>query len=133
MLKEFKEFLFRGNVIDLAVGVVIGSAFSSIVTAIVSDFLTPFISAVIRVPDFSGYFFAIGEGKFMVGHFINSLVSFILVAFSVFFFVIRPVNFLVSKSKKDVKEETKTKECSECLSIIPSLAKRCSHCGQVTN
>lgn len=130
MLKEFKEFLFRGNVLDLAVGVVVGSAFSSIVTALVSDLLTPFISAIAKVPDFSGYFFSIGEGKFMIGHFINSLISFTLVAFSVFFFVIRPVNYLIARAKKKTIEEPTTKKCLECLSDIPKDAKRCSHCAQ---
>lgn len=132
MLKEFKEFLFRGNVIDLAVGVVIGSAFSSIVTALVSDLLTPFISAIVSVPDFSGYAVDVSGGHFLVGHFVNALVSFILIAFSVFFFVIRPVNFLVARAKKKTVEEPTTKKCAECLSDIPLLAKRCSHCGQET-
>lgn len=130
MLKEFKEFLFRGNVLDLAVGVVVGSAFSSIVSSFVSDLMTPFISAVVRIPDFSGYFFSIGGGKFLVGHFFNSLMSFVLVAFSVFFFVIRPVNFIVARAKKKNVEEPTTKKCTECLSDIPKDASRCAHCAQ---
>lgn len=130
MLKEFKQFLLRGNVIDLAVGVVIGSAFSSVVAALVSDLLTPFIAAIAKVPDFSGLFFTINESKFMYGHFLNALISFLLVASAIFFFVIKPMNFLISMTKKDEISGPKIKKCPECLSDIPIDAKRCSHCTQ---
>lgn len=131
MLKEFKQFLLRGNVVDLAVGVVIGAAFGSVITALVSDLLTPFIAAIARVPDFSGLFFEINSSKFMYGHFINALIAFILVSATIFFLVIKPMNFLVNRSKKEAYIDPKTKKCKECLSEIPIEAKRCSHCTQI--
>lgn len=131
MLKEFKQFLLRGNVIDLAVGVVMGAAFGAVVSALVSDILTPFISAIAKVPDFSGLFFTINGSKFMVGHFLNSLISFILVASAVFFFTVKPINVLVSRTHKEPAINPTTKKCPECLSEIPKDAKRCSHCAQV--
>ncbi|MFA6000463.1 MAG: large conductance mechanosensitive channel protein MscL [Candidatus Paceibacterota bacterium] len=131
MLKEFKQFLLRGNVVDLAVGVVIGVAFGTIVTALVSDLLTPFIAAIVKTPDFSGIFFTINGSKFMFGHFVNVLISFILVASSVFFFVVKPMNVLIVRSRREPPADSTTKKCKECLSEIPIEAKRCSHCTQV--
>jgi len=131
MLKEFKQFLLRGNVVDLAVGVVIGAAFGTIVTALVSDILTPLIAAIAKVPDFSGLSFTINGSKFMYGHFINTLISFILVASSVFFFVVKPMNLLISRSRKEPPADPTTKKCIECQSEIPIEAKRCSHCTQI--
>lgn len=131
MLKEFKQFLLRGNVVDLAVGVVVGAAFGTIVTALVSDLLTPFISAIAKTPDFSGMFFVINGSKFMYGHFINAFISFILVAASVFFFVVKPMNVLIARSRKEPPADSTTKKCTECLSEIPIEARRCSHCAQV--
>lgn len=131
MLREFKQFLLRGNVVDLAVGIVIGAAFGSIVTALVSDLITPFIGAVAKVPDFSNLFFVINDSKFMYGHFANALISFLLISATIFFFVIKPMNFLVSKSRKGEPADPTTKKCKECLSDIPLEAKRCSHCTQV--
>jgi large conductance mechanosensitive channel len=133
MLKEFKQFLLRGNVVDLAIGVVIGSAFGTVVTALVSDFLTPLISAIAKIPDFSGLAFTINGSKFMFGHFINVLISFILVAAAIFFFVIKPINMLVARSEKDTQADPTIKKCKECLSDIPIEAKRCSHCAQVVS
>ena len=129
-MKEFKQFLLRGNVVDLAVGVVVGAAFGTIVTALVSDLLTPLISAIAKAPDFSGLSFTINGSQFMYGHFINALISFILVAGSVFFFVVKPMNILIAKSKKEPPADPTTKKCNECLSEIPLEAKRCAHCGQ---
>jgi large conductance mechanosensitive channel len=131
MVKEFKQFLLRGNVVDLAVGVIIGAAFGSIVTALVSDLLTPLIAAIAKVPDFSGVFFTLNGSKFMYGHFINALISFILVACAVFFFVVKPMNMLISRSHKEPPADPTTKKCTECLSEIPIGAKRCSHCAQL--
>lgn len=133
MLKEFKQFLLRGNVVDLAVGVVIGAAFGTIVTALVSDIITPLISAIFKAPNFNGLVFTINGSNFMYGHFLNALISFILVAATVFFFVVKPMNILISRSrsKKEVPADPTTKKCSECLSEIPIEAKRCSHCAQV--
>ena len=130
MLKEFKQFLLRGNVVDLAVGVVVGAAFTTVVNALVADLLTPFISAVARVPDFGGLAFAINGTEFKYGHFINALISFVLVASAIFFFVVKPMNILVGKSRKGPPADPTTKKCAECLSEIPMGAKRCSHCTQ---
>lgn len=130
MLNEFKQFLLRGNVVDLAVGVVIGTAFGAIVSALVSDLLTPLISAIARVPDFSGLSFTLNGSKFMIGHFLNALISFILVASAIFFFVVKPINMLVNKSRKEPSSPT-SKKCKECLSEIPLEARRCLHCTQV--
>lgn len=132
MIKEFKQFLLRGNVVDLAVGVVIGAAFGTIVTSLVTDLLTPFIGAFAKVPDFNNLFFTINGSVFKYGHFLNTLISFLLVAGSVFFFVVRPMNILISKSrsKKEAPSDPTTKKCNECLSEIPIEAKRCAHCTQ---
>lgn len=131
MLKEFKQFLFRGNVVDLAVGVVVGAAFGTIVSSLVSDLITPLIAAIAKTPDFSGLYFTINGSKFMYGHFINALVSFLLVASSIFFFVVKPMNMLIAKARKEPPIDPTTKKCKECLSEIPIDAKRCSHCTQV--
>src|ERR1035437_5902971 len=119
MLKEFKQFLLRGKVVDLAVGVVIGAAFGAIVTALVTDLLTPLIAAIVKVQDFSGIFFAINGSKFMLGHFINSFISFILVSSAVFFFVVKPMNMLIERSHKEPPSDPTTKKCEEYLSEIP--------------
>lgn len=131
MIKEFKQFLLRGNVVDLAVGVVVGAAFGSVVTALVSDILTPFIAAIAKVPDFGDLAFTINGSKFMYGHFINAVISFLLVAAAIFFFVIKPINVLISRSRKEPPADPTTKKCKECLSEIPIAAKRCSHCAQL--
>lgn len=130
MLKEFKQFLLRGNVVDLAVGVVVGAAFGTVVNAIVSDLLTPLIAAIAKVPDFSGIAFTINGSQFMIGRLINALISFLLVATAVFFFVVKPMNMLVGRSHKEPPADPTTKKCKECLSEIPLDAKRCSHCTQ---
>ncbi|KKT00603.1 MAG: Large conductance mechanosensitive channel protein [Candidatus Nomurabacteria bacterium GW2011_GWF2_43_8] len=131
MLKEFKQFLLRGNAVDLAVGVVVGASFGTVVTALVSDLLTPFIAAIVKIPDFSGLAFTINGSKFMYGHFINAVISFVLVAGAIFFFIIKPMNLLISKSRKGPSTDPTTKKCKECLSEIPIDAKRCAHCAQV--
>lgn len=130
MLKEFKQFLLRGNVVDLAVGVVVGAAFGSVVTALVSDLLTPFISAIAKVPDFGGLSFVINGGEFKYGHFLNAVISFVLVAAAIFFFVVKPMNLLVSRSHKEAPADPTTKKCPECLSEVPIDAKRCKFCTQ---
>jgi len=131
MLKEFKQFLLRGNVVDLAVGVVVGAAFGTVVNALVSDLLTPFIAAIAKVPDFNGLVFTINSSKFMYGHLINVVISFLLVATAVFFFVVKPINILIARSRKEPPADPTTKKCKECLSEIPIDAKRCSHCAQL--
>lgn len=131
MLKDFKQFLLRGNVVDLAVGVVIGAAFGSVVNALVKDILTPFIAAIAKVPDFSNLSFTIRGSQFMYGDFINVSISFLLVASAVFFFVVKPMNLLISRSRKEAPADPTTKKCTECMSEIPLAARRCSHCTQV--
>jgi large conductance mechanosensitive channel len=131
MLQEFKQFLLRGNVVDLAVGVVVGGAFGAVVTALVKDFLTPLIAAIAGQPDFSGLVFTLNNSKFMYGDFINAVISFVLVAAAIFFFVVKPMNILISRSRKEPPADPTTKKCKECLSEIPLGAKRCSHCAQV--
>jgi len=129
MLKGFKEFMLRGNVVDLAVAVVIGGAFGAIVTALVKDLVTPLIAAIIGTPDFSAITFTINSSKFLVGDFINALVSFLLIGSAVYFFVVVPVNALTARMKRgEVAPDPTTKKCPECLSDIPIAAKRCSFC-----
>lgn len=130
-VKEFKQFLLRGNVVDLAVGVVIGATFGTVVTALVSDLLTPLIAVIVKVPDFSNLSFTINGSKFMFGHLVNVLISFILIAGAIFFFVIKPMNMLIARSHKEPPADPSTKNCKECLSEIPLEAKRCSYCAQI--
>ena len=127
MLNDFKQFLLRGNVVDLAVGVVVGSAFTMLVNALVSDFLTPFISAIAKVPDFGGLSFWFNGSEFKYGHFLNSFISFALVASAVFFLVVKPMNLLARRAGFGPA----TKKCPECMSMIPRGAKRCLYCTQV--
>lgn len=131
MLTEFKQFLLRGNVVDLAVGVVIGAAFGTVVSALVSDLLTPLVGAIAKVPDFSQLTFTINGSKFMYGHFINAIISFLLVAGTVFFFIVKPMNMLIARSRKEVPADPSSKKCPECLSEVPLTAKRCKYCTQV--
>lgn len=133
MLREFKQFLLRGNVVDLAVGVVVGAAFGTIVNALVTDILTPFISAIAKVPDFSELTFTINGSLFTIGHFLNALISFILIAGAVFFFIVKPMNLLTARSRKGPPADPTTKKCTECRSEIPLDAKRCAHCTQLVD
>jgi large conductance mechanosensitive channel len=131
MLSGFKQFILRGNVVDMAVGVVVGAAFATVVSAFTKDLLTPFIAALVGKPDFSYIGFTIGSTSFPVGDFINAAIAFLLVAAAVYFFVVTPVNLLVARTKKSpVPADPTTKKCPECLSEIPIDAKRCAHCGQ---
>jgi large conductance mechanosensitive channel len=131
MLSGFKQFILRGNVVDLAVGVVIGAAFGSVVAAFTKDLLTPLIAALIGKPDFSSISFTVGASVFPIGDFINALVSFLLIAAAVYFFVIIPINALVARMRKaPVPADPTTKKCPECLSEIPIGARRCGFCTQ---
>ncbi|MGA2357898.1 MAG: large conductance mechanosensitive channel protein MscL [Terriglobales bacterium] len=131
MLSGFKQFILRGNVVDMAVGVVIGAAFGGVVTALTADLLTPLIAAIVGKPDFSAIHYTINGTLFPVGHFINAVVSFLLIAVAVYFFVVTPVNALVARMHKDpAPADPTTKKCPECLSEIPIDASRCSHCAQ---
>jgi large conductance mechanosensitive channel len=131
MLDGFKKFILRGNVVDMAVGVVIGAAFGTVVTELTNDLLTPLIAAVVGKPDFSYIGFKIGTTPFPVGKFINACVSFLLIAAAVYFFVVLPVNTLIARMHRgDKPPDPTTKKCPECLSEIPIEAKRCAHCTQ---
>lgn len=128
MLKGFRQFLLRGNVVDMAVGIVIGAAFGAVVTGLVKDLLTPFIAAIVKQPDFSGLTFTIHGSKFLYGDFVNALLSFLIIAAAVYFFVVLPVNALVSRARKEPPPDPTTKKCPECRSEIPIDAKRCAFC-----
>ena len=134
MLSGFKQFILRGNVVDMAVGVVIGAAFAGVVGAFTKDPLTPFIAALVGKPDFSAISFIINGTPFPVGDFINALVSFLLVAAAVYFFVVTPINALISRMRKaPAPADPTTKKCPECKMEIPIDARRCAHCtSQVT-
>jgi len=131
MLSGFKQFVLRGNVVDLAVGVVIGAAFGTVVTALVKDLINPLIALLVGKPDFTGISFSIGNTAFPIGDFITAVVSFVLVAAAVYFFVVTPINALIARSRKSqAPVDPTTKKCPECLSEIPIDARRCSHCAQ---
>src|SRR5690242_17153157 len=128
-MKGFKQFIMRGNVLDLAVAVVIGAAFGAVVTALVKDLLTPLIAAIVGKPDFSAIQFEVNGSKFLIGDFINAVISFLLIAAAVYFFVIVPVNALTARMRRgEATPDPTTKECPECLSTIPVAAKRCAFC-----
>ncbi len=129
MLRDFKTFLLRGNVVDLAVAVVVGAAFGALVTALVADLITPIIAAIIGKPDFSALSFTIHKSVFRYGAFINALIAFVSIAAAVFFFVVQPVNALMRRRKTETDVESETRSCSECLSDIPREAKRCAFCA----
>ncbi len=128
-MKGFKQFLLRGNAVDLAVGVVIGAAFGAVVTGLVKDLLTPLIAALVGKPDFSALTFTINGSNFLYGEFINAVISFVLIAAAVYFFVVLPMNKLVEWTRKaPAPADPTTKKCPECLSEIPIGAKRCAFC-----
>ncbi len=132
MLKGFRQFILRGNVLDLAVAVVMGAAFGTVVNALVKDLLTPLIAAIIGKPDFSAIAFEVNGSKFPVGDFINALLSFFLIAAAVYFFVIVPVNALLARVRRgEAPPNPTTKKCPECLSEVPIAARRCASCTSV--
>ena len=131
MLSGFKQFILRGNVVDLAVGVVIGGAFGTIVTALVKDIINPIVALVVGKPDFTGINFTIRGTLFPIGDFITAVVSFLLIAGAVYFFVVTPINALIARTRKDpAPADPTTKKCPECLSEIPIDARRCGHCAE---
>ncbi len=127
-LAEFKQFLLRGNVVDLAVAVVIGAAFGAVVTALVKDLLTPLIAAIFGSHDFSALTFTIHGSTFLYGDFVNVLIAFVTIAAAVFFFVVRPINKLMARRRSEPPADPTTRACPECLSEIPLEAKRCAFC-----
>ena len=131
MLSGFRQFILRGNVVDMAVGVVVGAAFAGVVGSFTKDLLTPLIAAIIGKPDFSAISFSINGSVFLLGDFINAAIAFLLVAAAVYFFVVTPVNMLVARMRKaTAPADPTTKKCPECLSEIPIDARRCAQCGQ---
>jgi large conductance mechanosensitive channel len=128
MIKEFREFLLRGSLVDTAVGIVIGLAFAAVVTAFVADLITPLIAAIFGKPDFSDLSFTINGSRFLYGAFFNALLSFVLIAAAVFFFVVKPVNALMARRKTELPVEAETHACPHCLSDIPIAASRCAFC-----
>ena len=127
-MKGFREFILRGNVIDLAIAVVIGAAFSSVVAALVKDLITPLIAAIGGQPDFSAISFTINNSKFLIGDFINALLSFLIIAAVVYYFVVLPVNKLMARFKTTPPAPETTRECPYCLSKVPKAASRCAYC-----
>lgn len=133
MFRDFKQFVLRGNVVDLAVAVVIGAAFGTIVTSMVKDLITPFIAAIGGKPDFSNLYFTLHGSRFMYGDFINAVISFLILAAVVFFLIIQPINKLMSHlSPSDEVDKPAERQCPECMSAIPAEAKRCKFCTAVS-
>jgi large conductance mechanosensitive channel len=129
MFKGFKQFLLRGNVIDLAVAVVIGGAFGAVVSALVKDLITPLIAAIVGKPDFSAIKFTVNTSTFLIGEFTNAVVAFVLVAAAVYFFVVVPVNAVMARARRgQAPPDPTTRQCPECLSTIPIKARRCAYC-----
>jgi large conductance mechanosensitive channel len=132
MFQGFKQFMLRGNVLDLAVAVVMGAAFGTVVAALVKDLITPLIAALIGKPDFSAIEFTIRGSKFPIGDFINALVSFILIGAAVYFLIVMPMNRLLARMRRgEAAPDPTTKKCPECLSDIPIAARRCAFCTSV--
>ncbi len=128
-MKGFKQFLLRGNVVELAVAVVMGAAFTAVVTALVKDLLTPLIAAVFGAPDFSAIAVTVNGSKLMVGDFVNALIAFLLMSVAVYFFVVLPVNAFTARMRRgEVPPDPTTKKCPECLSEVAIAARRCAFC-----
>jgi large conductance mechanosensitive channel len=130
VLKGFRDFVLRGNVIDLAVAVVIGAAFTAIVNALVADIVNPLIAALVHKPDFSALILDVHGGKIKYGDFMNAVISFLLIAATIYFVFVLPINALMKKFHPAKAAPPTTHPCPECLADIPLAAKRCSHCGQ---
>ncbi len=129
MFKGFRAFVLRGNVVDLAIGVVIGAAFGAVVTSFTKDILTPFIAAIVGKPDFSYLVLDLHGAKITYGNFLNALISFLLVAFAIYYFVVTPVNALMARVKSgEAPPDPTSKQCPQCMMDIPIAAKRCGHC-----
>jgi|SRR6188474_1588490 large conductance mechanosensitive channel len=129
MLRGFKEFVLRGNVLDLAVAVVVGGAFGAIVNAMVKDLVTPLIGAIVGKPDFSALVVTINGSQFLIGDFLNAIISFLLIASAVYFFIVVPVNALKARAARgEAPPDPTTKKCPECLSEVPIGARRCAFC-----
>ena len=128
MLRGFKDFIMRGNVVDLAVAVVLGAAFGAVVSALVADLITPLIAAIGGQHDFSRLTFEVHNSVFHYGSFINAVISFLIIAAVIFFLVIRPVNKLMARFRPEKPVDQPTRACPECLSDVPQAARRCAFC-----
>jgi large conductance mechanosensitive channel len=128
MFREFRAFIMRGSVVDLAVGIVIGAAFGAVVAAFVGNILTPLIAALGGKPDFGSLIWTVNGAQVKYGLFINALITFVLVAAALFFFVVKPINALTARSRREPAPEPDTTKCPECLSVIPAAARRCAYC-----
>lgn len=131
IFKEFRDFLMRGNIVDLAVAVVIGAAFNNVIGSLVADILTPLIAAIGGQQDFSSLKFTINNSEFLYGNFLNQVIAFVITAAAIFFFVVKPMNRLMARMKPAEPEPAATKVCPECLSSIPAAANRCMYCTSV--
>jgi large conductance mechanosensitive channel len=129
-VKDFKEFLLRGNLVDMAVGIVIGVAFAAVATALVKDLITPLIAAIGGNPDFRSLHFMVNSSTFLYGDFVNTLLAFVVIAAVVFFLVVRPVNALLARRKTEPPVDENVRQCPHCLSEIPVAASRCAFCTQ---
>ena len=127
-MRGFKAFLLRGNVVDLAVAVVIAVAFTAVITAFVKDLVTPLIAAIGGKPDFAGLYFTINNSKFFYGDFFNVVIAFVIIAAVIYFLVVVPYQSLMERSRKEPPADPTTKKCTECLSEIPKDARRCAFC-----
>ena len=127
-MRGFKAFLLRGNVVDLAIAVVIGVAFGAVITAFVKDLITPLIAAIGGKPDFSALYFTVNNSKFLYGEFFNVVIAFLIIATVIYFLVVVPYTTLVERSRKEPPADPTTKKCPECLSEIPKDARRCAFC-----
>ena len=132
-MKGFKAFLLRGNIVDLAIAVVIGVAFGVVITAFVKDLVTPLIAAIGGKPDFAGLYFTINNSKFLYGEFINAVLAFLIVATVIYFFVVIPYTAFLERSRKEPPPDPTVRKCPECESEISITARRCAFCGQVVN
>ena len=128
LFDDFKAFILRGNVVDLAIAVVIGAAFGAVVAALVKDLITPLIAAIGGQPDFSKLAFTINKSTFLYGDFINAVVSFLILAAVIFFLIIKPLNYLMARRKTELPVDPTTRDCPYCLSSIPVAATRCAFC-----
>lgn len=130
MFKGFRDFILRGNVMDLAVAVIIGAAFTAIVTSLVKDIITPFIAALVGTPDFAAIKYTVHGSNIMVGNFLNAAIAFVLLAGVVYFFLVLPTQYLLKKFNPPAAEPVTTKPCPQCLGDIPLAATRCKFCTQ---
>lgn len=129
-MKGFKAFLLRGNVVDLAIAVVIGVAFGALITAFVKDLVTPLIAAIGGKPDFANLYFTVNHSRFLYGDFIDAVLAFLIIAAVIYFFVVVPYQAMLARSRKEPPADPTTKKCTECMSEIPLGARRCAFCGQ---